>query len=198
VPQFFTQLGRESVAGLRIGRLTAWMDAADPQVRDQIDQALQFMVQQGAVLVDVDIPEMTRLLSQSGLIAQEFEADLDAYLRQFGSDEYPNLAAIVAGGEYHEAVAGLLRRSADAEQNQQAYQAALAVRAELQQAIDALMATQSLDLIAYPPIASTPALIGEPQFGKCDQMLDFRTLSAHRLRCQQRLLVFAACQKRLH
>ena len=165
VPQFFTQLGRESVAGLRIGRLTAWMDAADPQVRDQIDQALQFMVQQGAVLVDVDIPEMTRLLSQSGLIAQEFEADLDAYLRQFGSDEYPNLAAIVAGGQYHEAVAGLLRRSADAEQNPQTYQAALAVRAELQQAIDTLMATQSLDLIAYPPIASTPALIGEPQPG---------------------------------
>ena len=165
VPQFFSQLGRESIAGLRIGRLSAWMDAADPQVRDQIDQALQFMVQQGAVLVDVDIPEMTRLLSQSGLIAHEFETDLDAYLRQFGSDKYPTLAAIVAGGEYHEAVAGLLRRSAEAEQNPQTYQAALAVRAELQQAIDALMAAQSLDLIAYPPIASTPALIGEPQPG---------------------------------
>lgn len=165
VPQFFAGLGRESVAGLRIGRLTAWMDAADPQVRDQIDQALQFLAQQGASILDVDIVDMARLLSQSGLIGHEFEADLDAYLRQFGSDEYPNLAAIVAGGEYHEAVAGLLSRSAAAEQNQQAYQAALGVRAELQQAIDALMATQSLDLIAYPPIASTPALIGEPQPG---------------------------------
>jgi Asp-tRNA(Asn)/Glu-tRNA(Gln) amidotransferase A subunit family amidase len=39
------------------------------------------------------------------------------------------------------------------------------VRAELQQAIDALMTAQSLDVIAYPPIASLPALIGEPQPG---------------------------------
>lgn len=164
-PQFFAQLGRGSIAGLRIGRLTAWMDAADPQVRDQIDQALQFLVQQGASVVEIEIPDMSRLLSQSGLIGHEFEADLDGYLQQFGSDKYPTLAAIVEGGEYHEAVAGLLSRSAAAEQDQQAYQAALAVRVELQQAIDALMTTQSLDVIAYPPIASLPALIGEPQPG---------------------------------
>jgi Asp-tRNA(Asn)/Glu-tRNA(Gln) amidotransferase A subunit family amidase/glycerophosphoryl diester phosphodiesterase len=163
--QFFAQLGRGSIAGLRIGRLTAWMDAADPQVRDQIDQALQFLVQQGASIVEIEIPDMSRLLSQSGLIGHEFETDLDGYLQQFGSDEYPSLAAIVEGGEYHEAVAGLLSRSAAAEQDQQAYQAALAVRAELQQAIDALMTAQSLDVIAYPPIASLPALIGEPQPG---------------------------------
>jgi Asp-tRNA(Asn)/Glu-tRNA(Gln) amidotransferase A subunit family amidase len=163
--QFFAQLGRGSIAGLRIGRLTAWMDAADPQVRDQIDQALQFLVQQGASIVEIEIPDMSRLLSQSGLIAHEFETDLDGYLQQFGSDEYPSLAAIVEGGEYHEAVAGLLSRSAAAEQDKQAYQAALAVRAELQQAIDALMTAQSLDVIAYPPIASLPALIGEPQPG---------------------------------
>jgi Asp-tRNA(Asn)/Glu-tRNA(Gln) amidotransferase A subunit family amidase/glycerophosphoryl diester phosphodiesterase len=164
-PQFFAQLGRGSIAGLRIGRLTAWMDAADTQVRDQIDQALQFLVQQGASVVEIEIPDMSRLLSQSGLIGHEFEADLDGYLQQFGSDKYPTLAAIVEGGEYHEAVAGLLSRSAAAEQDQQAYQAALAVRVELQQAIDALMTTQSLDVIAYPPIASLPALIGEPQPG---------------------------------
>ena len=164
-PQFFAQLGRGSIAGLRIGRLTAWMDAADPQVRDQIDQALQFLVQQGASVVEIEIPDMSRLLSQSGLIGHEFEADLDGYLQQFGSDKYPTLAAIVEGGEYHEAVAGLLSRSAAAEQDQQAYQAALAVRVELQQAIDALMTAQSLDVIAYPPIASLPALIGEPQPG---------------------------------
>ena len=164
-PQFFAQLGRGSIAGLRIGRLTAWMDAADPQVRDQIDQALQFLVQQGASVVEIEIPDMSRLLSQSGLIGHEFEADLDGYLQQFGSDKYPTLAAIVEGGEYHEAVAGLLSRSAAAELDQQAYQAALAVRAELQQAIDALMTAQSLDVIAYPPIASLPALIGEPQPG---------------------------------
>lgn len=164
-PRFLAQLGRESLAGVRIGRLQLWMDAADPQVRAQIDQALQFLAQQGAVLVDIDIPDMSRLLSQSGLIGHEFEADLDAYLQQFGSDEYPTLEAIVAGGEYHEAVAGLLSRSAASEQNPQAYQAALAVRAELQQAIDAAMVTNTLDFIAYPPIASSPALIGEPQPG---------------------------------
>jgi amidase len=164
-PRFADHLGSEAIAGLRIGRLSTWMDAADAQVRTQIDAALQFLEDQGALVVDVEIPGMAPLLSQSGLIAHEFETDLDAYLQYFGSEDYPSLEAIVAGGEYHEAVAGLLSRSAASEQNAESYQAALNARTELQQAIIASMDAQALDLIAYPPIASLPALIGEPQPG---------------------------------
>lgn len=164
-PRFADHLGSESIAGLRIGRLSTWMDAADPQVRAQIDAALQFLTDHGAQVVNFELPGMATLLSQSGLIAHEFETDLDAYLQYFGNKDYPSLEAIVAGGEFHEAVAGLLSRSAASEQNTQAYQAALNARSELQQAIIASMDAQSLDLIAYPPIASLPALIGEPQPG---------------------------------
>ncbi|MDO9478643.1 MAG: amidase family protein, partial [Pseudohongiella sp.] len=164
-PAFMAGLGRSQLAGLRIGRLGNWMDAADPQVRLLIDAALQQLVQQGAQMVDIEIPDMARLLSQSGLIGHEFETDLDAYLQQFGSPQYQSLEAIVAGGDYHEAVSGLLSRSAAGEQNAVAYEAALAARSELQQAIAATMAQQSLDVIAYPPIASLPALIGDAQPG---------------------------------
>lgn len=164
-PRFLNHLGSESIAGLRIGRLSAWMDAADPQVRAQIDSALSLLAQHGATIAEVEIPDMASLLSQSGLIGHEFENDLDVYLQHFGSEALPSLEDIVAGGEFHEAVAGLLSRSAASEQNAENYQAALAMRTQLQQAIDHTMANQSLDLIVYPPIASLPALIGEPQPG---------------------------------
>ncbi|MDP2283274.1 MAG: amidase, partial [Pseudohongiella sp.] len=164
-PAFMAGLGRAQLAGLRIGRMGSWMDAADLQVRLLIDAALQQLVQQGVQMVNIEIPDMARLLSQSGLIGHEFETDLDAYLQQFGSPQYQSLEAIVAGGDYHEAVSGLLSRSAAGEQNAVAYEAALAARSELQQAIAATMAQQSLDVIAYPPIASLPALIGDAQPG---------------------------------
>lgn len=164
-PRFSNQLGSASVEGLRIGRLNAWMQAAEEPVRERIDAALQLLASHGAQIVDVEIEDMTRLLPQSGLIGHEFETDLDAYLQHFGSDEYQSLEAIVAGGEYHEAVAGLLSRSAAGEQDAQAYAAALAARSALQQAILDTLSTQSLDLLAYPPIASLPALAGEPQPG---------------------------------
>jgi Asp-tRNA(Asn)/Glu-tRNA(Gln) amidotransferase A subunit family amidase len=164
-PRFVDQLGTETIAGLRIGRLSSWMDAAEPEVSAQIDLLMQFLAQQGATIVEVEMTEMARLLSQSGLIGHEFETDLDNYLQQFDSNKYHNLEEIVAGGEYHEAVAGLLSRSAASQQNAQTYQAALAVRSQLQQAIITSMAALSLDVIAYPPIASLPALIGQVQPG---------------------------------
>ncbi|MBU2098867.1 MAG: hypothetical protein KKD00_08895, partial [Gammaproteobacteria bacterium] len=164
-PRFVDHLGSAAIAGLRIARLTNWMDAADPQVRDVIDAALEVLRQQGASIVELNIPDMATLLSQSGLIGHEFEHDLDAYLLEFGNDPALTLEAIVAGGQYHEAVAGLLARSAAAEQNAENYQAALAIRAQLQQTLEDIMTSQSLDAIAYPPIASLPALIGETQPG---------------------------------
>lgn len=164
-PRFVDHLGSESIAGLRIGRLTNWMDAADPQVRTGIDVALELLRQQGAIIVDVGIADIATLLSQSGLIGHEFENDLDAYLQEFGNDPALTLEVIVAGGQYHEAVAGLLARSAAAEQDAENYQAALTMRSQLQQTLHGIMASQSLDVIAYPPIASLPALIGETQPG---------------------------------
>lgn len=162
-PQFRAALGKASVAGLRIGRLVDYYDLAEEPVRAQMDAAFASLVVAGAVIVDVTIPDMGELMSRSGLIGQEFEADLNAYLAEFGSAM--TLEAIVATGLYDPAVAPALERSAAGEQDFETYQAALGARSVLRSAIEGIMQDSEIELIAYPPIATLPAKIGEAQAG---------------------------------
>lgn len=163
-PRFLKQLEQHSLQGLRIGRLRNYMEPADAQVQALIDQALTQLADQGAVIIDMEIAELQTLIAASGLIAQEFESDLNTYLQTYGS-ELQTLEQIVAGGGFHDAVANVLRRSAESEQNAEAVQAAMAGRQQLAQTLENLMTQQALDVIVYPPIGSLPALIGEPQPG---------------------------------
>ena len=162
---FSPLLGRVSLQGIRIGKLDAHLADADPAIQSLFEQAFAHLQTLGADIVDVAIPDMTELVGNSGLIGHEFEADLNTYLHTFGSTAYPDLESIVASGEYHDAVAPLLRRSAEAAQDPQRYAAAMAMRDDLKKAINAVMDTQQLDLIAYPPISALPVLIGENQSG---------------------------------
>ncbi|MEZ5527499.1 MAG: amidase family protein [Gammaproteobacteria bacterium] len=161
--QFRVGLGRESLAGLRIGRLLNYVENADAPVRDALEQAFAQLASRGALIVDVRIPGMSELLSASGVIGQEFEVDLDAYLAQFGANT--TLEAIVASGQYDPAVATVLTRSAAGQQDPAVYRAALAQREQLKAAIDNAMREAGVDVLAYPPIAALPVPIGESQPG---------------------------------
>lgn len=162
-PQFRVALGNASVEGMRIGKLMNYYDTADAAVREQLDAALANLAEAGAVVVEVTIPNMSELIASSGVIGQEFETDLNAYLAEFGSST--NLEAIVATGLYDPAVAPALERSAAAQQDLAAYNKALAARADLQAAIEAAMIAADVEFLAYPPIGSLPVTIGEAQPG---------------------------------
>lgn len=162
---FSPALGTASLQGIRVGKLDAYLMDAVPALQDLFRQAFAHLEALGAEVVDLTIPDMAQLISNSGLIGHEFEADLDAYLQTFGSTDYPDLEAIVASGLYHGAVAALLSRSAAAEQDPQRYAAAMAARDDLKRAINTAMESQQLDLVAYPPISALPVLIGENQPG---------------------------------
>jgi len=166
-PAFWNALRTASFDGVRIGRLGNYFDTADPAVRAVLDAALAQMQALGAELVDVSIPELGDLLSRSGVISHEFEADLNAWLAAFGADAdaLKTLEAIVASGQFHEAVEGVLTRSAAAEQDPVRYQAALAARDELRTVIAAAMSTAGVELLAYPPAGALPVTIGEAQPG---------------------------------
>lgn len=162
---FAAALGNASLQGLRIGRLQAYLADAEPAIQALFQQAFAQLESLGAEIVDVTIPDMAQLISNSGLIGHEFEADLDSYLQTFGSTQYPSLEDIVASGRYHQAVAALLSRSAAAEQDPLRYRTAMAARDTLKQAINSAMDAQQLRLIAYPPISALPVRIGENQPG---------------------------------
>jgi len=162
---FHIQLGTASFAGLRIGRLDSYYQSADEAVQQLLDAALAEMVQMGAQVVDFTIPDMSALISRSGLIGHEFETDLDNYLQEFGSPEYRSLEEIVASGLYHEALHNVLSRSAAGQQDADLYQSALLARTELFAAINEAMTSQQIDVVAYPPIGALPVRAGEVQPG---------------------------------
>lgn len=166
-PAFWNALRTASFEGLRIGRLTHYYESAEPAVRTALDAALARMQALGADVVDISIPELSDLLTRSGVISHEFETDLNAWLADFGDGTQPpsTLEAIVASGQYHEAVEGVLTRSAAAEQDPVRYQAALAARQALRSAIDAAMAAAQVEMLAYPPAGALPVTIGEAQPG---------------------------------
>jgi len=162
-PQFRAALGKGSVEGLRIGKLVDYYEAAQAPVRALMDATFAELSAAGAVIVDVDLSDMGTLISSSGVIGQEFEVDLNAYLAEFGSAA--TLEAIVATGLYDPAVAPALERSAAGEQDFETYHAALAARSVLRIAIEGLMEGANVELLAYPPIAALPVEIGESQPG---------------------------------
>ncbi len=165
LPQFREQLGKASLQGVRIGRLLDYYDTAQPPVQELLDAALRQMTEQGAVVVDIRIPGFSDLISRSGVIGQEFESDLNAWLAEFGSTDFTSLEAIVATGLHDAAVDGVLTRSAAATQDPALYRAALLAREELRTAVDAAMQAQNLELLAYPPVGALPVVIGEQQPG---------------------------------
>lgn len=164
-PGFQDTLQTADLTRLRIGKLESYYSAAAPAVRQQLDQALAWYEEQGAEIIDVDIPELGSLIGRSALIGHEFGPDLDQYLATFLSADITTLADIVDLGLYHEAVQGALVRSRTVARNDDSYAAALAARGELREAIEQLLQTQDLDAIAYPPIAELPVFIGENQPG---------------------------------
>ena len=165
LPSFVAALNGIEFSGLRLGRLDSYMDSASSGVRNPIDEALDWFAEQGAEIVSVDIAELGSLIAASGVIAHEFKPDLNQYLALFLSDEITNLNDIVDQGLYHEAVAGVLRRSQASVSNPQAYQDAIAARETLRTAIQSTLEENALNAIVYPPIAELQAMIGDSQPG---------------------------------
>ncbi len=163
--RFRARLGEVGLAGLRFGRLDSYLERADGATRGVIEEALEWLEAQGATVVPVEIPELAELISRSGVIGHEFRFDLDQYLARFGSERIRGLADIVDLGLHHQAVAGQLHRSRDAERDEAAYRQALAARGELRMALEQVFAERELDAIVYPAIGRLPVLIGESQPG---------------------------------
>lgn len=150
---------------LRFGKLTSYLAAADTAIRQQIELALAWYEDQGAEIIDIDIPGLSSLIARSGVIGHEFRTDLEQYLALFQSTDITSLSEIVDPGLYHQAVQGVLTRSLAAEPDEDSYAAALAARDELRQTIEQVLQEQQLDAIVYPPVAQLQVFLGENQPG---------------------------------
>ena len=164
-PAFVDRLYSANLADLRIGKLQQYFEGSDGAVNTELEDALDWYEEQGAEIVDIEIPNMADLIRRSGLIEHEFKPDINQYLSTFSEDESLNLNYIVSQGLYHEAVDGVLSRSNVSEFDEEAYRKAIAVRSELRAVIEAVMAEEGLSAIAYPTIKRTQVFTGESQQG---------------------------------
>ena len=165
VPAFMDRLHSANLADLRIGKLLEYFEGSDGAVSAAVEDALDWYEQQGAEIVDVEIPGMEDLIRRSGLIGHEFKPDINNYLDTFSLDDSLNLDFIVSQGLYHEAVDGVLSRSNASELDELAYRRAVAVRSQLRAAIEAVMSDQGLNAIAYPTIKRVQVFTGDSQPG---------------------------------
>lgn len=172
-PQFRQNLTSVTVSGLRLGKLTSAFEVSSSAVSDPIDEALEWYEDNGARLIEVEIPELTELLSASALIGHEFRPDIEQYLAQFGSTSITDLADIVDNGLYHNSLDQGMTRSLETEPDEAAYTAAVAARSEVLAAIEQVFLDHQLDAIVYPTVTDRIAFTGEPQSGSQCQ------LSAH-------------------
>ena len=164
-PQFRRNLATIAAAELRLGKLTSAFDDTGDGVLGPVEQALAWYEEQGARLIDVEIPGLGELLAGSALIGHEFRVDFEGYLRQFGSTEITDLQAIVENGLYHLSLEQSMSRSLETEFDEEAYAAAVARRKDVSAAIERVFLDHDLDAIVYPTVIRSQVFAGEPQPG---------------------------------
>lgn len=159
-------LADDALKGLRIGVLQELFGyhPNEDEVSMIVRQAIWKMEALGATAVDVDIPDLSALMHDSNLIMHEFKFDLIEYLSRHDGAPVGSLAHILERGLHQEQLeTNFQRRNAIAQRDEAAYQAALAKRVALRQAVDAAMDAYGVDVLVYPMLRKKPVIIGEIQ-----------------------------------
>ena len=165
-PQFTENLYSVEASDLRLGKLTSYFDSAGQGTRVALEEVLSWYQEQGATIVDVEIPDLVaELIASSRVIGYEFESDLNEYFETFGSEDIDSLSKIFELSLFHEAIEGRLSQTLEERPDEAGYAAALAARVILRQALNLIFETHNLDALVYPTIAQTPVFIGEQQPG---------------------------------
>ncbi len=167
-PNFQAALDAAALDGARIGVLEAWVpeQGSAGSVTRVIRDALAEMEELGAAVVDVTIPDMDDLLSNTGLIDFEFKFDLMDYLAGVPDVPVSSLEEILESGLHHEALDGNFRRrnARDARESPELDET-MERRRALTAAVVDLLDREGLDALAYPTMRQETALIGAAPTG---------------------------------
>ncbi len=168
LPRFEDGLGSAAIAGTRFGKLTALIerDVAEDSVVDVIDAAFEHLQEQGAEIIDVEVPGMLDLIEKSGVIRHEFKFDFIDYLSARAGAPISSLTEILQGGLHHQAMTSRFENIDEVEERGSAeYLAALNWREILRDTVVQVLDEHELDAIAYPTIVQRPKHVGERQRG---------------------------------
>jgi len=168
VPESYrSSLDENALQGLRLGMFGPYLeeDGAFEAMTKVVRDAAAAMAEHGAVLVDVDLPDVEALLKDSGVIGKEFRPDLHDYLAAAENPPVHTIAEILEKGLFHTAMKERLEGHRDREEDPEAYRAQLDKRLVVKQALLDLLDREDLDALIYPTLRMKPARIGDPQRG---------------------------------
>ncbi len=167
-PAFREALDANALAGAKIGALETWVSGSGTagSVTGVIRDALSEMEAAGATVVDVEIPDLTGLLANTGMIDFDFKFDLADYLAAVPDGPVRSLGEIIEAGLHHEALDGTFRRR-NARESRDTPELAetLERRRALTAAVVELLDREDLDALAYPTMRQETALIGAAPTG---------------------------------
>ena len=170
-PAYTAFLDKQGLGSARIGVLREYFgrEPVHAEVNQVMERALEALRAHGAHVEDVAIPGLAELTAGMATGAFETRMALNLYLQSLGPGApVKDLAALIAGGQFHPSIAGQLT---EAEANvagmtSPGYAAIFERRDRLRAAVLAAMARQRLDAVLYPHQRRLVAAIGQEQLDR--------------------------------
>lgn len=183
VPDYLQQLDPHGLQGARLGvvRQVSNRPAADPEVLQRFQQALDALRRAGATVIDPITLPVYDTIAPNAYWCPRFKYDLENYLKSLGPPApVRTLAAILESGRFHPSIRSRLQFFAQFSgplENYRNFRQAQAHRQRLQSAVGELMQQQELDALVYPTWSNPPRRIGdlESPHGDNSQILSPQT-----------------------
>jgi amidase len=165
-----------ALKGARIGVLRSLFVILpdDAEGRAVYDRALDALRGAGAEVIDVAIPGLGEMLTDSNARKFEFPEDLQRYLAANPGTSVTSLMQIVNAGLHHDQNDEKLREALTEPGRQSVgHDVAMAKRVVVRAATDALFAKARLDVLLYPTALGRPPVIGaQDVVGNCRLSVD--------------------------
>src|SRR5690606_8923049 len=120
------------------------------------------LLELGAAVVDIEIPDLDVLTADIGLADHELKAGLDKYLGELGG-AVNSFHAYIEHGSFAPAVADQLKAAQAKSMLDPAYEAIFIKRGALRKALHAVLAQNRLDAVVYPHQRRLVVKVGEEQ-----------------------------------
>jgi Asp-tRNA(Asn)/Glu-tRNA(Gln) amidotransferase A subunit family amidase len=153
----------------RIGVLTEFFGTApeDGEVAAVVRRAIDEMKTRGATVVDVDVPDLAKLVAAANLLTQELKFYLGGYLKNAGGYA-SSVEDLLESGLHSSSLQGILdiaNGTRDDYLSGEDYKTRLAARETLGKALVSVMDANRLDAIVYPTIRRIAPVVGGAQAG---------------------------------
>jgi amidase len=170
IPRTYTTALKEgTLKSARIGVLAEFFGTApeDQEVAIVVRSAVEEMKARGATAVDVEIPELAKLVTSANLLTQELKVYLGDYLKAAGGYA-TSIEEMLETGLHSSSLQGILdvaNGTAADYLSGEDYKGRLAARETLAKVVTGAMESERLDAIVYPTIRRIAPMVGGAQPG---------------------------------